>query len=126
MKKIFILVFAVVLVSGYGCKKTQDDVVLIKNLLTQFQRALINKNSAQLDSLFAAKPELLQKDPSEIKAKLFSRATQDLVIADKRFEIHDSQAKALFVIQGVNFEQKMNLYLVKYKNHWWIVNYEWQ
>lgn len=126
MKKIFILVSALVLVSGYGCKRTQDDVVIIKNLLTQFQRALISKNSVQLDSLFAVKPERLQKDPSEIKTKLFSQATQNLVIADKRFEIHDSQAKVFFIIQGVDFEQKMNLDLVKYKNRWWIVNYEWQ
>ncbi|OGC76008.1 MAG: hypothetical protein A2145_00895 [candidate division Zixibacteria bacterium RBG_16_40_9] len=126
MKKIFILVFAVGVVFGYSCKKTPDDVVLIKNLLTEFQQALIDKNPSQLDSLFAVKKELLQKDPSEITAKIFSQDTQNLVIADKRFEIHDSQAKVLFTLQGVGFEQKMNLYLVKYKNHWWIVNYEWQ
>src|SRR5574341_69005 len=118
MKKLLSLIFVSTILLGYSCTKPPDDVVVIKNLLTKFQQALINKNSAQLDSLFIARPELLQKGPSEITATIFSQDTQNLIIADKRFEIHDSQAKVLFTLQGVNFEQKMNLYLIKHKNNW--------
>ncbi len=121
-----ILIFTPALLLGYSCKKPQDDVVLIKNLLTKFQQALMNKDSSQLDSLFTSKPELLQKGPAEITSKIFPQDTQNLVIADKRFEIHDSQAKVLFIIQATNFEQNMSLSLIKFKDNWWIVNYDWQ
>ncbi|EQB63694.1 MAG: hypothetical protein RBG1_1C00001G1273 [candidate division Zixibacteria bacterium RBG-1] len=126
MKKVFILFFLASLFLIFNCKKAQDDIVVIKNQLTRFQLALINKNSAQLDSLFVPKKELLQKDPSELVNKIFSQDIKKLIIADKRFEIHDSQAKIIFTITADKFQQKMNLYLIKYKNNWWIVDYEWQ
>lgn len=126
MKKAFILFFIASPLISFNCKKAPDDIVVIKNLLTGFQLALIHKNSSQLDSLFVTRKELLQKDPSELVSKIFSQDTKNLVIADKRFEIHDSQAKAIFTITADEFQQKMNLYLIKYKNNWWIINYEWQ
>jgi len=126
MKKAFIRLFIVSLFLIFNCKKAPDDVVLIKNLLTKFQQALIDKNSSQLDSLFVIKKELLQKDPAELITKVILRDTKNLTLADKRFEIHNSQAKLIFTIIADKFQQKMNLYLIKYKKNWWIVNYEWQ
>lgn len=126
MKKVLFLIFLASLFLSFNCKKAPDDIIVIKNLVTRFQLALANKNSAQLDSLFVPKKELLQKDPSELVNKIFSQDTKNLIIADKRFEIHDSQAKAIFTIKIDTFQQKMNLYLIKYKKKWWIVNYEWQ
>ena len=126
MKKVFLLLFIACFFSSFNCKKAPDDIVVIKNLLTVFQLALIHKNSSQLDYLFVTKKELLQKDPSELVNKIFSQDTKNLVIADKRFEIHDSQAKVIFTIIADTFQQKMNLYLIKYKKNWGIVNYDWQ
>lgn len=126
MKKVFILFFIASPFLSFNCKKAPDDIVVIRNLVTRFQLALINKNSSQLDSLFITKKELLQRDPPELVSKIFSQDTKNLVIADKRFEIHDSQAKIIFTITADTFQQKMTLYLIKYKNNWWIVNYEWQ
>jgi len=126
MKKAFSLFCIASLFLAFNCKKAPDDIVVIKNQITRLQMALISKNSAQLDSLFVEKKELLQKDPSELVNKIFSQDLKNLVIADKRFEIHDSQAKAIFTLTADTFQQKMTLYLIKYKKKWWIVNYEWQ
>jgi len=126
MKKTFILFFLVNLSLIFNCKKAPDDIVVIKNQIIRFQLALIHKNSYQLDSLFVTKKELLQKDPSELVNRIFSQDTKNLIMADKRFEIHDSQAKAIFTVTADTFQQKMTLYLIKYKNSWRIVNYEWQ
>jgi hypothetical protein len=126
MKKACRLFFLASLFLIFNCKKAPDDIVVIKNQITRFQLALINKNPAQLDSLFVHKKELLQKDPTELVNKIFSQETRNLVIADKRFEIHDSQAQAIFTVAADTFQQKMTLYLMKYKNNWWIVNYEWR
>lgn len=126
MKKTFILFLLVNLSQIFNCKKAPDDIVVIKNQIIRFQLALIHKNSSQLDSLFVTQKELLQKDPSELVNKIFSQDTKNLIMADKRFEIHDSQAKAIFTVTADTFQQKMTLYLIKYKNSWRIVNYEWR
>ena len=101
-------------------------MALIKNLVLRFQVALIEKNSVRLDSLFVPRADLRQKDATELRNKIFSQETSNLQIADKRFEIHDSQARVIFTVRTGNSAQKMSLYLVKYKKDWWIVNYAWE
>jgi hypothetical protein len=124
-----LLVLFILLISGCGGNKPEDDVELIKQVIAEFERGIDQKNTAVLDSIVLDKKNNL---PSRLLDSLSQEGEYDSSsIVSKGFIIYLDSAevrlkvglrlKSVILIQGeetVEIEKDVKLLMNKKKGKW--------
>ncbi len=124
-----LLVLIILLLCGCGGQKQEDDVVLIKQVIAEFEKGVDHKNTAVLDSFVLDKKENL---PSRLLDSLSQEGEYDSsVIESKSFIIYQDSAevrlkvglrlKSAILVQGEEtreIDREVRLLMNKKRGKW--------